>query len=1346
MIRRALLLAAFAVLLVPATAAADADTQINFEGLTAGQRIDTTYTAADGVTFGTPQGFGVADNSDQCAAPTATTATGGMNGTQSAEISCRSSNAEIAERYLGTAMEFNDERQRVSFDLEQTIVPATAATVTFYGTSGSALSSQTVTLAEGAVVPVSYDHGQASGGIADVVIKDDIGYDDGGAAWLDNIDATLDTTSLTKEFSLALPTPSVDGVEGSSATAAVSVRRFNGSTGAVTLSAGALPPGVQAVQFSPNPVNGIEPSTMTFTLDRPLTGQRQITVNASGSASAGTQVGATKVQTVNVTPAFTFPENPEPLTLVPGCGPQTVTEDVNVGGGYVGGAPVSVDTVTGGLSVQVQPGSTLLGVDGNGTYPITLQLGVGNSPGGGTFALHVDPQDATAATETLRWGTDSVSIDRVVDTDASYGGTVDVEGNFPVECTLTFTDAAGHTWPVVKRSIGTAPNGSYDDDLTLRVPSTAVSGPLTVTSPTGFVYGHTASFNVSAQSELRVNAMEITQGVQTFELPTRNPANPLDDTVNYHGVAVPDSGSKSVIVKMADDNHPTVIRVYANTSAPLPGGVVPTMVLHAFRGGNEVYPSPITPDISSLTFTRAQPADLPVGGVAQVPANAQTTPDAAYTFTLPSSWTSGDVTFEAEIDPAGFTPTVPLCASCRKYSILRLGPIHFTRINSVYVQPVPLADGSNYPLGSPNQDPYYIPQAQGEASTDPISTGGLGTSRPTPFAGMRAVTPFTYHIFPSYHVVDASSVYNDNTLSYATESAKLAQLVNQWAVQVGSGAHYGLNYGHNATYFAGVIPSQATGYSGGLTLGNALLYGKGNTPVGAWSDDRPVNAAAHEFGHTIGRVHAGLNCGSNGNGQVGEAWAPNNDGDFWGVGLDMTAPSPYRILSWNESSSPTDSAVKSPPGAFYDLMSYCGSVTGSQDHWVSVMNWNRAVDFGAANVGHGQPSGPERDVARARTAAVSQSLSVTASYDILANHAQVIDVHPTAGGPTAASASSTYSMRALDASGHPISQNAVSASLSYIEPSPRVQQLASPIEITGLIPAGAQAVQVLQSGQVIAQRTASAHAPTVRVISPRRGQRVGAGGHAVIRWKAADADGDALMASVEYSPDGGRTWASIYEGPADPGRVVLPSMLLGHSTRARVRVDVNDGWHQISATSPVFRSLGAPPTVMLTAPAFKARVAAGGNLNLAATAYDDHQRPLTGKAIRWTAGRFLVGTGDNLSADDLPAGHYRLTATATDSSGRKGSASVPIVVLPAKPLLRVLKAPRTISPRAQSVKIRVAAVTPVILRVGRHQSLVTRTPSTVTVSITPGRTPLSIRVILRSGPNVVRLTVKIRRR
>jgi hypothetical protein len=884
------------------------------------------------------------------------------------------------------------------------------------------------------------------------------------------------------------------------------------------------------------------------------------------------------------------------------------------------------------------------------------------------------------------------------------------------------------------------------------------------------------------QIDVRVNAMEITQGVQTFELPARDPAHPLNNTVNYHGVRIPNSGTAPQIVNLVDDLHTTVVRVYANSRTKLAPGLVPAMTLEAFRNGKELYPGPILPDTSydsKLNATRQEPADLPVGGVAQVADHAQTTPNAAYTFTIPNLWTEGDTTFQAEINPAGYTPRVAECPKCGQYDTLRLGPVHFTKIDLVAVEPVALGYRQNgsmvWPLGGLDPDPPYTPQPGGMTQTGGVYNLAQdivgGSYRPPPFTGMRAATPFTYDVNPYSYLADASEALTDSKLSYADQLSKLTDITEHWADH---------DFDHQNWYIAGITPRTKT-FNGGQTpdasCGGFLsvlsscrwLYLKHSDPsVGVWSDDRPLTASAHEFGHTVELVHAGLQCGSNANHQVGEPWAPDDNGDFDGVGLDTTAPSPYRILSWNETAAPTDSAL-SPPGSspeseIYDLMSYCnatsdkGGGNDNDDHWLSVENWNHDVGYARRFVGQSPAhivdearvaSAPGAAMAFARPASAVRSLEVDVSNDILANQAQVVSITPSSGTPTAATASAMYVLRSLDAGGHVIASDAVTGGLNNVEPklgsSTVSSQTPSIVQITGLIPSNAAAVQVVENGQVIASRTASAHAPRIRITSPRRGQRVGSGGHAVLRWSASDADGDALTATVNYSVDGGRTWVTIYSGPATPGRVSLPSRLLGHSSHAMARVDVNDGFHQTSATSKIFTAVGAPPTVMLTAPAMHTRVTAGGNLNLAATAFDDYQRRLSGREIRWTAGRFVIGTGETLTADNLPAGRYRLTATAIDSSGRKGSASVPIVVLPTKPLLRIFKAPRSVSRHAKTLKLKARAVTPLVLAVGRHQFLVTRTLSTLTVPITPGRKPLTLQVTLRSGPNKVKLVAKVRR-
>src|SRR5439155_1339876 len=83
--------------------------------------------------------------------------------------------------------------------------------------------------------------------------------------------------------------------------------------------------------------------------------------------------------------------------------------------------------------------------------------------------------------------------------------------------------------------------------------------------------------------------------------------------------------------------------------------------------------------------------------------------------------------------------------------------------------------------------------------------------------------------------------------------------------------------------------------------------------------------------------------------------------------------------------------------------------------------------------------------------------------------------------------------------------------------------------VTGRVPAaGAASVDLVRDGQAVAQQVASKSAPTVRILSPGRGTKVGRGGVARLRWSAKDADSkDKLKALVEYSADDGKHYTTV---------------------------------------------------------------------------------------------------------------------------------------------------------------------------------------------------------------------------
>jgi Divergent InlB B-repeat domain len=462
------------------------------------------------------------------------------------------------------------------------------------------------------------------------------------------------------------------------------------------------------------------------------------------------------------------------------------------------------------------------------------------------------------------------------------------------------------------------------------------------------------------------------------------------------------------------------------------------------------------------------------------------------------------------------------------------------------------------------------------------------------------------------------------------------------------------------------------------------------------------------------------------------------DGALDGIGLaglGDQSKSPYRILY--------NATLPLPPplSEYYDILAYCG---GENTIWISVRNWNRAVAYATgAAVGTARDSataaGPVQGYQTTPPASSGQTrtLAVTDVYDLGSGRSLATTVSPDAGGPTAVQPGDMYSLAARDASGRVIARAGAIASLVHID------HQSSQLLIVGKVPAaGAREVDVLQDGRPIAQERASRSAPTVTITSPRGGARIGGPRGAVLRWRSHDADGDQLTVIVRYSPNGGRTWRSIYSGP-DTGSVKLPSYLLSASHAARVRIYVSDGFYEAITTSRRFVALGAPPIVSIMTPTRGTRVAAGGALALAGNAYDDTGRPLTGHALTWRAGRRVIATGEQAAVVDLPAGHYRITLTARDRHGRTASASVPVTVTPSPPTLKLLRAPERLSSRARSLRISLATLAPAKVAVGRMHALVGRSPRTLRVAIRPGRTPLAIVLTLRSGPYVSRVAIAV---
>jgi hypothetical protein len=511
---------------------------------------------------------------------------------------------------------------------------------------------------------------------------------------------------------------------------------------------------------------------------------------------------------------------------------------------------------------------------------------------------------------------------------------------------------------------------------------------------------------------------------------------------------------------------------------------------------------------------------------------------------------------------------------------------------------------------------------------------------------------------------------------------------------------------------------------------------------------RPLTSVTHEFFHQLGLAHASGACGGGSNGQVGVSWPPDQYGDLQSIGLDPmlnsgTAGAPFGILfgappkvSRNCPNTQSQDCGASPTD-YFDLMSYCASPSHepdplTADAWVSVRNWNMLMNS------QGETA-RDPGVRQRATGKPVQSLDVT-GYVVPGGGVTITAVEPV-DAPAPSVPSSPFSLVTTDSSGQQL------ASVPMTESNVHVDGGFLPfVKIDGLIPAGdATAVSVKSQGTTVASRHASAHAPTVT--KPRHSS---AGkGRIVVTWKASDADGDPLMGTLLYSRDDGKTYRMLWSGP-NHDRIVVPGRYLAHAPKARLQIEVNDGFRTATATSPRFRAAGAPPVVTILSPQPGAVQDNAAPLLLRGQAFDDTLARIPGSRLRWFLGRKLLGTGAQIAPAGLRAGRDRIVLMARDATGRTSRTSIVVRLRPTRPLFLSVSAPHRLSRRARTLRLTIVSSVTTRLTVrtaGVHAQrfVVSRERRALKVKIHRGRSKLKLTLVLGSGGLKRTVDLSIRR-
>jgi hypothetical protein len=811
-----------------------------------------------------------------------------------------------------------------------------------------------------------------------------------------------------------------------------------------------------------------------------------------------------------------------------------------------------------------------------------------------------------------------------------------------------------------------------------------------------------------APIDIHVTGIEVTQAIQfsgcsgcAGTLPSRDQANTeTPGRAAYQGVRM-------------SAGHFTVVRVFANFTQPadrasLSGATAQLEVLDA--DGQRI--SLLTPDSGPAALSKPSACGACVG--ADERANA----GASFSFLVPWQETlHRTLSFRATVRPAlglGLFAAPVQCAACKGNTFLLSG-VPFVSTATVPIHPIPLTVGGVRTSQSENQV----------------------------FGSAQVVLPLNVQIFPY-----EAPLAVDTTLPVTSVQASAA------VAKRASDEHL-----DGTQYPVGVFIDGTAGL-GGSTDNGKVLYG-GAPPISIVRDDRPLTSAMHEIGHGVGLPHADTgsavpvapgnpplftgrhpdgtpDCGGNSNGQVGETWAPDNEGLIQGIGLDRRNWDVFRTGSLPRA---LVAGYPAASDAYYDFMSYCANINESSappnkpNAWISVRNWNRLIGF------HPPAQVLAADVrAHAHVRAASDtSLRIIATVDGAGN-TSIYDVAPgqrTAAEPTAGS---PYRVELRNAAGAILTSVVPATTTVHVDGEPGAVLLEATLP---LVPSTA-AIVVTAGGSELARRARSPHAPTAAIRVPRPGSHVGATRTTLVQWTAKDADGDRLTSTVDYSADAGRHW-TVVAGDVSGTSVRVPSRALSASHNGRLRVRVNDGFDVATVTSGRLLAAGAPPVVRIGLDGGGGRVRANATLLLRGTAFDDAGRPLTRTRLKWDIDGHLIGHGELVTVRSLPADAKRIRLVATDARGRSAQARVSLKVVAARPTFVVAHAPTTAAATARHIRITVASSVPAELTIAGVRRSVDRKPRTITIAVRPGHSTLRLRYALSAAGGVTRGTYVIGR-
>jgi hypothetical protein len=701
-----------------------------------------------------------------------------------------------------------------------------------------------------------------------------------------------------------------------------------------------------------------------------------------------------------------------------------------------------------------------------------------------------------------------------------------------------------------------------------------------------------ADIDISTPTDFRVVGMEITQGIQTLDIPLNTTGY-----APYNGVNL-------------RSGVPTVVRVFANT--PFAGSYAGfRMLLNGFIPDSRYGESPL----GSL-LPDSSPTAITIGSLG-VPPSMRADPSSAFVFTLPTDWTQGNgLRLQAKLLPPFGALECPTCTANNEFSVvgINFGPAISFKIASVALTFTDATGSLNSPpdpsvvfepmlnfLPTPASNVTVLPYAGTIDVSDLVGPKG--------FDGMTALCRnwtsicqariySRMRIWESQHPQDADWV-GLGPIDIGWTVAPIA--IANSGLPIIAAAH---ELFHDLGYFHASGACDADLFIMWPPDERGLIHGVGL--------DRRKNLL-NSSGVWTGRYNILMN------------GMPGGPAEYFDLMSYCASENTawISVENWNVFGGPF------PNGWFPYLDLFSGTISGPMT---------------------GSSSAPLK-TAPPNTAVTKEAIGNTVMATALlepSGTVQLLSIAPVPNKrlktPAQSQISDDYAFVARNPQG--VESARVPAIIQINTGHHESGQPARQFLFARIAARDAASIEIQHKGQTVAKRLRSKSAPSVRFALAKKGVSLSRAESLDLKWIAADRDGNALEVQIAFSEREDKPFRPIFMGP-NRGSWKIPGRLLSATEHGRLRITVNDGFNE---TEEVF----APIVVNAAPPAFGAISPKSGTafpdstpIRLRAEAFGDGDARLSNDQIQWSLDGKIVGTGQEVEVRNLtPANHIaRVTAT-----------------------------------------------------------------------------------------------------